>query len=418
MKLYSLFITTLLVLGAPAVYAIDLAEMQAMALGNRQVIRQYMTILEQSEQDIVRARSGYYPSVDIAYTANSLDEAGLFEDKENSIAVGSVSYNLFAGFRDKYTLLSAEKQQEYEKHRLQSVKQDIQLNVALAYLGVTERQANRKVAEAAFQTLEKVYQDGESRYQVGLIGKNELLKFRVDYDNADITLKAADADLKKSVNILSRQVGSDIALAELDFADFKKLPPLMDKDEHTRKMLAQRSEIRALEAVIEVSAAKAEAELSDYYPRVDVVGSYRRYDDNYISGAGSMEDDELRAQLVMSMNLFQGFYTEATVARAKLETRSVQYELDELKNELSNQVTNLHIDFVVSLENVEVAKRSIEQAEENLRITQLKYNEGLERESDLLDAITSLSRAQYNEVAVLRTAFLNNFQLTRMIDGF
>jgi len=81
-------------------------------------------------------------------------------------------------------------------------------------------------------------------------------------------------------------------------------------------------------------------------------------------------------------------------------------------------VANLYIDFIVSLENVVVAKRSIEQAEENLRITQLKYSEGLERESDLLDAITSLSRAQYNLVAVRRTAFLNNFQLTRMIDGF
>lgn len=418
MKLSSICITALLVLGAPAVYAIDLAEMQNMALDNRQVVRQYMTFLEQSEKDIVRARSGYYPSVDIAYTANSLDEAGLFEDKENSIATGGVSYNLFAGFRDKYTLLSAEKQQEVEQYRLQAVKQDIQLNVALAYLLVTERQANRKVAEAALQTLEKVYQDGESRYQVGLIGKNELLKFRVDYDNADLTLKAADADLKKSVNVLSRQVGSDIALADLDFADFKKLPPLMDKEEHTSKMLAQRSEIKALEAVIEASAARAKAELSDYYPRVDVVGSYRKYDDNFVNGAGSMDDDELRAQLVMSMNLFQGFYTDATVARAKLETRSVQYELDELRNELTNQVANLYIDFIVSLENVEVAKSSIEQAEENLRITQLKYSEGLERESDLLDAITNLSRAQFNLVAVRRTAFLNNFQLTRMIDGF
>jgi outer membrane protein TolC len=418
MKLYSLFITTLLIFGTPAVYAMDLAEMQAAALNNRQLIRQYMMTLEQSEQDIIRVRSGYYPSVDIAYTANSLDEAALFEDRENSVAVGSVSYNIFAGFRDKYTLLSAEKQQEVEQYRLQAVKQDIQLDVALAYLGVTERQANRKVAESAYQTLEKVFKDGESRYQVGLIGKNDLLKFRVDYDNADITLKAADADLKKSVNILSRQVGSEIALEDLDFADFKKLPPLMDKDDYTGKMLAQRSEIRALQAVIEATAARAEAELSGYYPRIDVVGSYRKYDDNYITGAGSMEDDELRAQLVMSMNLFQGFATEATVARAKLETRAVGYELDELKNELTNQVTNLHIDFVVSLENVEVAKRSIEQAEENLRITQLKYSEGLERESDLLDAITSLSRAQYNLVAVRRTAFLNNFQLIRMIDGF
>jgi outer membrane protein TolC len=92
--------------------------------------------------------------------------------------------------------------------------------------------------------------------------------------------------------------------------------------------------------------------------------------------------------------------------------------LDELKNDLVTDLCNLHIDFQVSLENVEVARRSIEQAEENLRITQLKYKEGLQRESDLLDAITSLSRAKYNHVAVMQTAFSNNFQLTRMFDGF
>ena len=78
----------------------------------------------------------------------------------------------------------------------------------------------------------------------------------------------------------------------------------------------------------------------------------------------------------------------------------------------------LYIDLKVSLENVLVAKRAIEQAEENLRITELKYNEGLERETDYLDAIFNLSRSQYNQVAVLRTAFQNNFRLIRMVDGF
>jgi outer membrane protein TolC len=192
----------------------------------------------------------------------------------------------------------------------------------------------------------------------------------------------------------------------------------MDKGEYTDKMLAERSEIRALEAVIAATSARSEAELGGYYPQVDVVGSYSKYDNDLINGRGLEEDEELRAQLVLSMNLFQGFTTEAKVARAKLEIRSVQYELDELKNDLVTDLCNLHIDFQVSLENVEVARRSIEQAEENLRITQLKYKEGLQRESDLLDAITSLSRAKYNHVAVMQTAFSNNFQLTRMIDGF
>lgn len=398
--------------------AVDLAEMQSLALGNRQVISQYMTSLEQSEKDITLARGGYYPSVDIGYTTNSLNEARLTEDKNNSVMVGFVSWNIFSGFRDKYNVQSAEKLQQVEQFKLEGIRQDIQLDVALAYLAVSERRANRDVAEAAYQTLKKFYRDGESRYQVGLIGKNDLLKFGVDYDNADITLQAADAGLKKSVNVLSRQVGTDIQLADLDFADFETLPPPINKEEYLNTMLVARSEIKALESVIEADRARTEAEKSGYYPKVDVVGSYRKYDDNYINGNGEINDEELRGQLVLSMNLFKGFTTEASVARAKLETRYVQYELDEFKNDLVTNLNNLHIDFVVSLDNVVVAKRSIVQAEENLRISQLKYDEGLERESDLLDAITNLSRAKYNYVAVMQTAFSNNFRLLRMVDGF
>lgn len=399
-------------------HAVDLAGMQSLALNNRQVIQQYMTSLEQSEKDVIRARGGYYPAVDVSYTANELDDDSLLEAKENSVAVGKVSWNIFAGFRDRYGLQSAELRTAVERFKLQGIKQDIQLNVALAYLEVFERRANLQVALSAFETLGKIYRDGESRYQVGLIGKNELLKFRVDYDNADITAKSAEASLKKGVNALSRQVGGEISPGDLDFADFNGLPPLVNREEYLARMLAGRSEIKAVELGIEAAAAQAEAEKSGYYPRVDVVGSYRKYDDDLLNGNGAIDEEEVRAQLVMSMNVFQGYTTEAAVAKTKLQSRSLQHELAELKSTLQTDLHNLYIDFQVSLENVEVATRSIEQAEENLRITQLKYDEGLQRESDLLDAITSLSRAQYNHVAVVRTAFANNFRLTRMIDGF
>lgn len=416
MKLWSLI--TVVVLAASGSQAMDLAGMQAMALNNREVIQQYTAILEQSEQEVVRARSGYFPSVDLSYTANALDDDSILEQQENSTALGRISWNLFAGFRDKYGLQSAEMLQAVEQYRLQGIRQDLQLNVALAYLAVFERRANRDVAESAFQTLGKVFKDGESRFQVGLIGKNELLKFRVDYDNADITLKSAEAGVKKSIQDLSRQVGSVIALADLDFADFNSLPPLADRATYAEKMLAERSEIKALETVIGATSAQAEAARSGYYPKVDAVGSYRRYDDDIFNGSGSVEDEELRAQLVLSINLFQGHNTEATVTKTRLQARAQQYELQELKHSLLTELDNLFIDLQVNLDNVVVARRSIEQAEENLRITQLKYEEGLQRESDLLDAITSLSRAQYNHVAVMRTVFTNHFLLTRMIGGF
>lgn len=415
MKVASL-IAALILIGSSA-QAMNLAEMQKMALSNRAVVEQYMANLEQSEQEILRTRAALYPSADLSYGVNLLDEASMLEAKENSVLQAKISWNLFAGFRDKYGVQTAELLRQIEEYKLQGLRQDIQLSVALAYLAVFERRANKEVADSAFQTLAKVYRDGESRYQVGLVGKNELLKFRVDYDNADITAKSADGGLKKSINDLSRQVGVAIDYAALDFSDFDQQPPLVDRSAYAAKMLAERSEIKALEMAIGATTAQIEAARSGYYPRVDAVGSYRRVDDALV-GDASAADEEWRAQMVLSVNLYQGRATEAAVAKSRLQLRAQQQELQELKESLGNDLDNLFIDLQVSLDNIPVAKRSIESAEENLRITELKYQEGLQRESDLLDAITSLSRAQYNYVAVLRTMFTNHFQLLRMVGGF
>ncbi len=409
---------TLCLLSATAAQGVELEVMQQMAVDNRAVVQRYMTVVEQSEKDITIARGGYYPSVDISYTANSLDEATFTESSENSLAIGQVSWNLFSGFRDKYNLESAEQVRDVDNYRLEGIRQDIKLNVALSYLYVYERRANLQVSEDAFKTLAQLYRDGENRFDVGLIGKNELLKFRVDYDNADITMKAAQATLDTSVNSLGREVGTVLTLPDLQFAEFDDIPKDLNEDEFYQKMLSVRSEIKALEGLIEASESQVQVAYSDYYPRVDVIGRYSHYDDDFINGAGDDDEDELRAQLQFSMNLFRGFTKEARTAKAKLEKRALQYDLQELKDTLENDLKNLFIDYRISLANVDVARRSIEQAEENLRITQLKYDEGLQRVSDLLDAITNLSRAQANEVAVVRTVFLNYFRIIRMIDGF
>ncbi len=416
MKLFSYLIV--LVFIAQTAFALELDEMQKMALGNRKIIKRYITNFEKSEKDIKRARSGYYPSVDLTYTVNSLDEGSLSEAKENSVIYGVVSWNLFSGFRDKYSLESAKLLKMVEVNRLDGVRQDIQLNVALRYLSVYERKANLKVSEDAFTTLSKIYRDGESRLNVGLIDKNELLKFKVDLDNADITQKAARASLEKSISLLIREIESPLQLEDLDFSEFSHIPDLGDQAKSEDLMMRNRSEIKALQGLVDAARKKVNIEQSDYYPKLNLEGSYLNYDDDYINGNGDNSQDELRARLVLSMNLYKGFSDQADIAKARLEVRGLQYDLRELEDDMKTGLKNLYIDYKVSLENVSVAEQNIELAKENLRITQLKYDEGLQRESDLLDAITNLSRAQFNYVTVIRTVFEKHFNITRMVEGF
>jgi len=416
MKLVSLVLLFLLPAGLAR--GADLAELQRMALENRQVIQRYEANLAKSIKGEAIARGGYYPSLDVSYSMNRLDEAADYEGRENSVAYGAVSWNLFAGFRDRYGIESAALLRAVEDYRLRSIRQDIALNVALAYLAIYNRQANLQVTEDSYNTLLKLYEDAENRFKVGLINKSELLKFKVDLDNAVLTRKKAGAELNKSVLRLEREIGADASLDQLAFTEFAELPGVAAYPELAKVMLAKRSELKALEEAARISALQVRAEQALYYPRIDLVGSYSRYDDDYLNGNGDNGSEELRAKLVLSMNLFDGFVRESRIGQARVEERAARYDLEELRAELETGLETLVLDYGVNAENVSVAAGSIEQAEENLRVTRLSYKEGVGTESELLDAISSLSRARFNYVAAKSAAFGGYFQITRAVEGF
>lgn len=428
MKVF-LFIPILLLMVQTA-FALDLEEMQQLALANREVIKRSIIDFEKSEKDITIARAGFLPSVDLSYQANVVDESesvlsqrqvtgvGSLATDEDSTFTGAVSWNIFNGFRDKYQLESSKLLSEVESLQLEGLEQDIQLNVALRYIVVYERRANLEVAGNNFETLQKIYRDAQNRFEVGLIDRNELLTFKVDLDNSDIQLEQAKADLRKSVNLLAREIGQEIHLEKINFSLFDTVPGKKDFSENRALMIAERSEIRALEKLKEASVSQTNVEKSEYYPKVDLVGSYGKFDNDVMSGSGDIDADELRAQLNVSLNLYRGGSTGASVAKARLETRGLGYDLRELVDDLGTELRNLHIDLDVNLRNIEVALVGIEQAKENLRVTRLKYAEGLQRESELLDAVANLSRAEFNYVAAVRTVFQNHFNILRMIEAF
>ncbi len=416
MKINSLLI--LLLLLPQAVAAISLEEMQSAALENRALVKKYITNIEKSSESTRIATKGYYPSVDLGYNSYSIDEETPTQRRENSVLYGEVSWNVFAGFKDKYSIRSSEILEQVEALRLQTIEQDIQLSVALRYLDVYNQQARLKVAKDSYNTLKELYLDGENRFEVGLLDKNGVLKFKVDYDNANLGVRREEAGLRKALYSLERVTDTTVSLEELNFNEFQQMPEAVKEDEISQQMIAVRSELKALEGLVSSAEQTVNAKYGDYYPEVDLVGKYQRYDDSYLNGNGEFTDEELRAELVLTFNLFDGFKDDANIARAKADVRGLKYDYQELESDLNTELKNLFVDFEIGLANVQVAKEDILYANENLRITELKYKEGLQRQIDLLDAVSNKTRAQSNYVTVVRTVFDNYFKIIRMIEGF
>ena len=415
MKLFNFVVAFLLIAGVG--HAASLADLQQQAVENRKIIKKYEANLESNKDDLGLAWSKVYPSLDLSYNVNALDESSVTENRANSVAVGAISWNLFAGLQDRYKIKSSQLIKKAGEFKLQGIRQDIRLNVSLRYLNIYIQKASLQVAEDSHATLQKVYKDAENRFHVGLIKKNELLRFKVDLDNAEITRKKAHAGMDKSVRLLQREIDAAVHPEQLLFSEFEKMPTLRESGSYEEEMLRNRSEILALQEMERAAEADVKAAYGSISPRVDIVGSYRKYNDEF-GTSGDITDEELRTQLTLSMNIFDGFGKYRKVGKAKRAHDALRYDLAEMKCDLKAQLANLILDYTVSSENVTVAQSSIEQAKENLRITRMSYKEGLEKESDLLDAITNLSRAKYNYVAAKGEVFANYFKITRAVEGF
>ncbi len=221
-----------------------------------------------------------------------------------------------------------------------------------------------------------------------------------------------------SINELKRAIDAPIDADRLSFDNFSIIPQIVAIDDNKEVMLANRSDIQMLKKLLAAANAQVNIARSSYYPSVNLSGIYQRYDDDYVNGTGSYSDtydDELRAQLTISINLFDGMAKDARVGKAKANGRSVRYDLYELQRNLTKDLTNFYLDFGVSLRTLAVTETGIEQATENLRIAELSAEEGLITTSDLLDAIANLARAEMNHISAKSALFISNFKIKRLV---
>jgi outer membrane protein TolC len=103
----------------------------------------------------------------------------------------------------------------------------------------------------------------------------------------------------------------------------------------------------------------------------------------------------------LSWNIFTGFGNEAAIASSKARVLRAQNTHDVLKRNLQAEVHQTLLTYREVVEASNVAQRAIESAEENMKLTQQKYNVGSATILDLIDAQVQLQRAQSDGILAL-----------------
>ena len=388
---------------------------------NIEIKRQELGV-SNSEIGISESRWDYAPSLSAgsSYSISSgrvLDQT-TYEFIENNVvgsssASVSGSVQVFSGMRRHYALKKARASLKASLADLESVRQDVELNVTAVYLQILCDQENLSSARDMASMLESQMDKIQTMVELGRVNEADLLQIRSQHYAALNDIVAAEGQCRLSrmelCQLLEIQDWESFAIepTETDEYDGMQLFPLTDSIS-----VKSRPEYRSAEVGVEVARRNLQIARSSYYPTLSLSAGYGTSYSGARQKAVQNPDGTYRYEaypffrqyldngssyLSLSLNIpiFSGVSTRNSIRRAKNASIDAQYALQSVGKQLSREYEQALIEYHTSCRQYETAREQLAYAEEAARMMTEKYNLGKIDFTSWNTAMTELAKAKY-----------------------
>nr|MDQ3073908.1 TolC family protein [Bacteroidota bacterium] len=113
--------------------------------------------------------------------------------------------------------------------------------------------------------------------------------------------------------------------------------------------------------------------------------------------------------------IFDGLQKDARIEMARINLEKVGNGFDLLRMSIELETTNARIMYNNALETMESQKRNLELAQEIVRVTQIKYTEGVGSNLEVLTAETALKESQTNYMNALYDILIAQVDLKKAL---
>jgi len=375
-------------------YALTMDEAVKLALEKNNKIKEYAHKEKSQRYQVKASKSEFLPNLDLSYSYTKLDEASAYQDKESSVASIEASYNLFNGFIDSNKVDEAKSLLHAYEFERKAVEADIIYTVKIAYIEVLRARKGLQVESETVELLKKEKKDAELFYREGITAKNELLKVEVELASAKQKYLLSKSRLVTAIDRLNRFTGAALS-DETDIAD---LAAETSAEKNYRAIRGQipeeRSELKYLQALRKSKEYNLKTIKGEYLPTVDFSLSQSSFGDSTSPSGRSGDDAETRAMLTAKWELADRVKKNHSADSMTAQIASISARIEDLKDELKLQLSSAIEEHGLARGRIEVAKKGVEQANENYRITSNQFRQQVATSTDLLDAGIALARAK------------------------
>jgi len=374
--------------------------------------------LEQSKLNLLPTLNG---RADHSYSFNRTLDQTTYQyvdqnGQSNQFYLGG-SLNLFNGLQNYNTIRKNKYQLLASELDLQSIKDNISLSIALAYLQILLNNELVKATDNQLQITKQQIQKTQKMFDAGSVAKGNLLQIEAQAASEEMQLINMKNQLDISYLTLTQMLelqspeGFNIVIPEISIDTNMVITGKVDDIFSQAQGL--RPEIKSAEMNLTVSEFDLKIARGARSPRLSMNHSmstmYSSIRKKYTGVIDSITgpvygeypfNDQIKDNLnygfgfSLSLPILNGWQVNKNISNSKISIDNYRYNLEGEKKKLYKSIQQAYADALASLKKFAASLKAVASMEESFRYTEQKFNVGMVTPVDYNAAKTQLLKAQ------------------------
>lgn len=365
---------------------VSLDQIRSMALENNKKLKKAQSSINAAKAANQAANAAVKPTVDASVIGLYLSDPFktlLPEYSANGLV--TVTQVLYAGSKIQTAKKMTSSIVDLQSAQKNLTEDEVLLNAETAYWQVLNLKEKVVLAEKYLKLLGELKKDLENSFNAGLIYKNDLLKVEVQQNEAILNLTKAKDGLALTKLALSQIAGLRSVEYDVTGSFLDDIQPVSKAD--VESAVNNRPEMNTLIKSVEVNEYQTKLLEGDQKPTVALSANGLASYGKKINFSDGSDDMQAFVGLVtVSIPILDWGARKQKVKEQQFVTEAQKFELEETKELLGIEVQNSWLMLNQAATQIDLNKKSLKQADENLRLNQDRFDAGTVLGEDVLEA--------------------------------
>lgn len=336
---------------------------------------------------------------------------------------GSVAANVNQLIFDasyKIGLRAAATYRELAQKNITASKINVAEQVAKAYYGVLVSEERLKLLDLNIARVDTLLRETRGMNSQGFVEKIDVDRLEVQLNNLKTDRQNVKNLVDLSYNLLRFQMGLPMN-AGIQLTD--RIESYSQQDLDRAAVLdsafdyGQRIEFSTLQTQITLADLDYQSIGKQYYPRLTAAATYGHNNgrNNFMDFWTTQWFNSAAITLNLNVPVFDGFQKRYAAQQRKIAIDKARQSGQLLKNSIDLQIRQATVTLSNNLQTLQSQKRNMDLAQEVVRVTRIKYKEGVGSNIEVLNAETSFREAQTNYFSALLDYMITKVDLDKAL---